>query len=159
MQHNQHQQIPIEDEDEESAEQAEEAQRLNDIFADMEKKQPDVLDETAKSIIERIATFLAVLFAVTALGNNFPPKYLVGNVQEKGLVIAILASYLLALFAAMWSLQPRNYSMYVFNRTRRKKEWEQLLRRKTRWTKIAGALFVLGTVALAFLVAFLILSL
>jgi uncharacterized membrane protein len=155
----QHQHIPIEDEEVETAEQAEEAQRLQDIFADMEKKQPDVLDDTAKSIIERIATFLAVLFAVTALGNNFPPKYLVGNFWDKALVIAILACYLVAMFLALWSLQPRNYSVYVFNRSRRQREWERLLRHKTTWTKAAGMLFVLGTVALALLVGLIILPL
>ena len=43
-------------------------------MTDLEKKQPDLLDEAGKSIIERIATFLAILFAVTALGSNFPPQ-------------------------------------------------------------------------------------
>lgn len=155
----QHQHIPIEDEEVETAEQAEEAQHLRDVFADMEKKQPDVLDETAKRIIERIATFLAVLFAVTALGNNFPPRYLVGHFWEKALVIAILACYLVAMFLALWSLQPRKYSVYLFNRSKRQKEWERLLRRKTAWTKAAGLLFVLGTVALALLIGLIILPL
>jgi len=63
----------------ESEQPSEEQKRLVTLFSDMEGKQPDFLDGEGKSIIERIATFLAILFAVTAFGGNFPPKYLVGN--------------------------------------------------------------------------------
>src|ERR1700681_2547242 len=101
---------PIYDGKIQTGDQQEKIKRLREVFADLEKKQPEVLDETAKSIIERVATFLAVLFAVTALGNSFPPKYLVGNPWEKGLVIGILICYLVAIGMAMWVLQPRSYS-------------------------------------------------
>lgn len=86
-----------------------------------EKKQPDFLDEAAKSIIERIATFLAILFAVIALGGTFPPKFLVHNTQNTALVIAILICYLVAMGMGMWSIQPRNYSLYQYNLTRQDK--------------------------------------
>src|SRR5437667_8318287 len=93
----QHQVPPLYEEETESQEQKEKKQRLKTLFADLESKQPDFLDEAGKSIIERIATFLAILFAVTALGGSFPPKYLVGNLLEKSLVMAILLCYLLAM--------------------------------------------------------------
>ena len=61
-------QIPIFDSEPETQEQVEEKQRLKSIFADMEKQQPAFLDEAGKSIIERVATFLAILFGAAA-GN------------------------------------------------------------------------------------------
>ncbi len=60
----------------ETQDQVEEKQRLKAIFADLEKNQPAFLDEAGKSIIERVATFLAILFGVTALAATFPPQYL-----------------------------------------------------------------------------------
>ena len=50
---------------------SEDDKRLVTLFADMRGKQLDFLDEAGKSVIERIATFLAVLFAVTALATTF----------------------------------------------------------------------------------------
>ena len=88
---------PLYEEETETEEQKEKKQRLKTLFADLESKQPDFLDEAGKSMIERIATFLAILFAVTALGSSFPPKYLVGNPRDNYLVIAILLCYLLAM--------------------------------------------------------------
>ena len=51
------QQIPIHD----SQEPSEEGKQLVTLFHEMENKQLDFLDESGKSIIERIATFLTVL--------------------------------------------------------------------------------------------------
>src|SRR5207249_1902555 len=96
----------------------EEQKRLVTLFSDMEGKQPDFLDGEGKSIIERIATFLAILFAVTAFGGNFPPKYLVGNTLAKVLVIAILAFYLVAMGVAILAIRPRSYNLYRNNVTR-----------------------------------------
>jgi hypothetical protein len=147
---NEEHQIPIIDEETETEEEKEKKQRLKDIFSDLEKKQPDFLDEAGKSIIERIATFLAILFAVTALGSTFPPKYLVGNPRETYLIIGILLCYLIAM--GMWSIQPRNYGLYQYNVTRQEKEWERLVARKKFWVCFAGILFGIGTVALAGLI-------
>lgn len=135
------------------AEQHAEMQRIREIFADLEKKQPDILDDTAKSVIERVATFLAILFGVIALGGTFPPAFLVGRPWAKVLVLGILVLYLLSLGAAMWALQPRNYSEYSYNLTRLSHEWKRLLGHKKRWTRAAGLLFALGTIALAALIA------
>lgn len=134
-------------------EQQAEIQRLREIFADLEKKQPDILDETAKSLIERVAAFLALLFGVIALGGTFPPRFLVGRPGVTLLILGILALYLLSLGAALWALQPRNYSAYRYNMTRLAKEWQRLLQQKRRWTRTASLLFALGTIALAVLIA------
>lgn len=131
-------------------------ERLQDIFADLEKKQPDILDDTAKSFIERVATFLAILFGVIALGGTFPPKFLAGHPWTAFLVIGILFAYLLSLGAALWALQPHNYNVYSYNITRLEQEWKRLLTHKKRWTRIAGILFVVGTVALTILIAIII---
>jgi hypothetical protein len=143
---------PLYEEATETQEQKEKKQRLRAIFADLESKQPDFLDEAGKSMIERIATFLAILFAVTALGGSFPPKYLVGNLLDKYLIIAILLCYLLAMGMAMWAIHPRNYSLYLYNMTRQEKEWQRLIRHKKFWVRFAGILFGIGTVALAGLI-------
>ncbi len=131
----------------------EEQKQLVALFAEMDSKQLDFLDEAGKSIIERIATFLAVLFAVTAFGVNFPPAYLKGNAWNKYLVIAILFCYLFAMFAGMLAIQPRRYNRYYHNVTRMKQERERLITWKRRMVRLAGLLFALGTVALAGLVA------
>jgi len=60
-------------------EPSEESKSIVALFSDMRGKQLDFLDATGKSLIERIATFLTVLFAVTALSGTFPPAYLKGN--------------------------------------------------------------------------------
>jgi hypothetical protein len=149
---NEEHQIHIYEEETETEEEKEKKQRLKDIFSDLEKKQPDFLDEAGKSIIERIATFLAILFAVIALGGTFPPKFLVHNTQNTVLVIAILFCYLIAMGMGMWAIQPRNYSLYQFNMTRQEKEWKRLIARKKFWVRFAGILFGIGTVALAGLI-------
>ena len=151
---NEERQIHIYEEETETEEEKENKQRLKDIFSDLEKKQPDFLDEAAKSIIERIATFLAILFAVIALGGTFPPKFLVHNTLNTALVIAILICYLVAMGMGMWAIQPRNYSLYQYNMTRQEKEWKRLIARKKFWVRFAGILFGLGTVALAVLIVF-----
>src|SRR5437588_296297 len=47
-----------------SQESSEEGKQLVTLFNDMESKQLDFLDKSGKSLIERIATFLIVLFGV-----------------------------------------------------------------------------------------------
>lgn len=148
----QQEQVPIYDAGIETAEQAEEKQRLKDSFAEMERNQPAFLDEAGKSIVERIATFLAILFAVTAFSGNFPPKYLVGNLWAKYLVIAIMLCYLIAMGMGIWTLQPRSYKLYPSDVTGMREEWQRMLARKQFWVRWAGILFTLGTVALAALI-------
>ena len=153
---NEQHQVPIYGAEPETAEEKEQRQRLQAIFADMESKQPDFLDEAGKSIIERIATFLAILFAVTAIGSNFPPKYLTVSPWEKYLVVAILVCYLVAMGMGMWAIQPRNYGLYQYNITRKEKEWKRIIARKKLWVRLAGILFAMGTVALAILIVLII---
>lgn len=98
----------------EGREPAQENKRLVALFDEMEGKQLEVIDEAGKSIIERISTLLAVLFAVTAFSNNFPPPYLKGNQTAKELVIATLLLYLLALGMGILATQPRKYQRYQY---------------------------------------------
>src|SRR6266566_5367228 len=150
MMNSQQQQEPIPIQD--SQEPSEEGNRLVALFTDMESKQLDFLDESGKSIIERIATFLAVLFGVTAFGSNFPPAYLKGNLLAKELVIITLIFYLAAMGSAIWAIQPRYYRRYTYNVSRLGKELEKITKHKMFWLRIAGILFALGSVALAVLI-------
>ena len=109
---NEQQQIPIYD----SQEPSEEGKQLVTLFNEMESKQLDFLDESGKSIIERIATFLA------------------------------------AMGAAIWAIQPRYYRRYMYNVSRLGKEFEKITRHKMFWLRVAGILFALGSVALAVLI-------
>src|SRR5712691_4138833 len=140
--------IPVQD----SQALSEEGKQLISIFSDMERKQLDFLDESGKSVIERIATFLTILFAVTAFSNNFPPAYLKNNLPAKVLVIVTLVFYLLALGSALWAIQPRYYRRYLYNVSRLGKELEKITSHKMRWLRASGILFALGTLALAALI-------
>lgn len=156
---NEQHQIPIYPEEVETEEEKAEKERLKAVFSEIESKQLDFLDEAGKSIVERIATFLAILFAVTAFGGNFPPKYLIGNTWGKSLVIAILACYLVAMGMGILAIQPRRYDLYRYNITRMKNEWEQIITHKKRLVQWAGIIFAIGTIALAGLIAYIILPL
>lgn len=141
-------QIPIQD----TKEPSEEGEQLVSLFTDMEVKQLDFLDAAGKSIIERVSALLAVLFAITAFDNTFPPAYLKGNLPAKVLVIVTLILYLLALGAGVVSIQPRSYRRYLHNVSRLGRELEKITQYKMRWVRVAGILFALGTVALAILI-------
>jgi formate hydrogenlyase subunit 4 len=145
---NEQQQIPML----ETREPTDEERRLVTLFTDLESKQLEFLDESGKSIIERIATFLAVLFGVTVLGNTFPPAYLVGNVLAKVLVVTTLAFYLLALSAGLWCVQPHSYKLYRHNLTGMREELDKIIDHKSCWLRRAGVLFAIGSVSLAALI-------
>ena len=131
---------------------SEESKQLVALFHDLESRQLDFLDEAAKSVVERVATFLAILFGVTAFGSTFPPPYLKDNTAAKTLVIVTLVLYLVALGAGMWAIQPRYYRGYIYNVSRMKKELEKITKRKMFWLRFAGILFAVGSVTLAALV-------
>jgi len=130
-------------------EPSEASQRIATIFDDMESKQLDNLNDAGKSLIERIATFLGVLFGLSILNNTFPPSFLKGNTPVKVLLIAALAGYLLAIGAALWATQVRFYHRYTYNATRSQAELAQMIRHKVTWLRLANLLFALGTVLLA----------
>jgi len=132
--------------------QSEESKRLVNVFADMESKQLDFLDTSGKNIIERIATFLTVLFGVTAFGTSFPPPYLRANLTAKLLVIITLIIYLAALGAGLWAIQPQRYKLYQANVSGMREELDKIIKHKMRWVRWAGTLFALGSVALAALI-------
>jgi hypothetical protein len=137
--------IPVYD----AREPSEASKRVNAMFDDMESKQLDNLNEAGKSLIERIATFLGVLFGLSILSNNFPPTYLKGNTPVKILLIAALAGYLLAIGAALWATLVCFYHRYTYNATRSQAELVTMIRRKVRWLWAANILFALGTILLA----------
>ena len=145
---NDQEQIAIQD----SQEPSEEGKQLVTLFTEMENKQLDFLDESGKSIVERIATFLAVLFGVTVLSNNFPPPYLKGNLSAKVLVIVTLVFYLAAMSTGIWAIQPRYYRRYTYNVSALGRELERITKHKMFWLLAAGILFALGSVALAALI-------
>jgi len=142
------QQIPMYD----AQEPSEESKQLVALFHDLESRQLDFLDAAAKSIIERVATFLAIVFGVTAFGSAFPPPYLKDNAVAKAFVIVALVLYLAALGAGMWAIQPRYYQRYIYNVSMLAKELEKITKRKLFWLRFAGVLFALGSMALAALV-------
>src|SRR5947209_9364091 len=125
------------------------SQRINATFDELETKQLDTLDESGKSIIERIATFLGVLFGISILSNNFPPPYLKGNSSAKVMVIVTLACFLLAVGAGIWATQVRYYTRYTHNITRSGLELERIIRHKVIWLRVANLLFALGVIGLA----------
>ena len=133
-----------------------EQKQLVTLFSEMEGKQLDFLDQAGKSLIERIAALLAVLFAVIAFGSNFPPKYLVGNAWAKAMVFVVLGFYLLAMGLGLLGIQPRSYNLYRENVTRMRRELDRILTWKKSCIWLAGLMFALGTVALAALIVLII---
>jgi hypothetical protein len=137
---------------------SEEGKQLVQIFTNMQGKQLEFLDEAGKSMIERIATFLAILFAITAFSNNFPPAYLKGNVPAKIIVIITLILYLLAMAAALLTIQPRMYDIPRYNVTEMGNRLKNITAYKMRHLRLAGILFALGSIALAILIIVIILE-
>lgn len=145
-------QLPIYDGELQTQEQREAHQRLRTLFADLEAKQLDFLDEAGKSVIERVATLLAILFAVTAFSGTFPPPYLKGHPLDKVLIIAAFVCYLVAMGMAVYAIQPRVYHWRRYSPQEMAAMLQQMLTRKRRWVRLAGLLFTIGTIILAVLV-------
>jgi hypothetical protein len=153
---NEQHQPPIIESEPETQDEIEEKQRLKAAFADMEKNQLALLDDAGKSVIERVATFLAILFGVTAFGSSFPPAYLKNNPVNKYLIILILLCYLIAMALGMFAIQPRSYTWHRYQAKEMAKTWQDILAYKKRLVQWAGMLFALGTVLLAVLIVSLI---
>jgi hypothetical protein len=150
--------IPIFDSEPETQEQIEETQRLQAAFAEMEKQQPTFLDAAGKSIIERVATFLAILFGVTAFGSSFPPPYLKTNAWNTSLVIATLLCYLAALALGMLAIRPRSYTWHRYQAATMAQTLKKIIAYKQRLVQWAGVLFAIGTLILAVLIVSIIWS-
>ena len=131
---------------------SEDDKRLVTLFADMRGKQLDFLDEAGKSVIKRIATFLAVLFAVTAFSNNFPPPYLKGNIPAKVAVICTLIFFLASLYSAILVIRPFPYTHMRNDLDEMRKALREMTAHKSRWLKWANILFTLGSIMLGALI-------
>lgn len=95
---------------------------------------------------------------VTAFGDKFPPPYLAGNNPAKALALATLAFYLAAMLTGVRALRPRRYPRYPYNLTRMRAVLDEIITYKSRWVKVAGSLFVLGSLTLALLISAIIFS-
>lgn len=129
-----------------------EAQEVADLFLDMERKQFDFLREAGKSLIERISTFLAILLGASVLSNNFPPTYLKGDLLARVSIVVALGCYLLAMGAAMWSIQPRFYRRYLYNMGALARVRDAMIKQSMLSLRIASVLFLLGSISLALLI-------
>ena len=142
----------------EGAPPTDEQKRLLALFDEMEKKQVDFLDQAGKRIVELTTGLLGVLFAVAAFGDKFPPPYLQGNDVAKGLTLATLAFYLGAMIMGVRAIRPRDYKRYRHNLTEMRNVLDDIIGYKSRWLKVAGVLFVLGSLTLALLIASIVLA-
>jgi hypothetical protein len=135
-----------------------EEERLVELFAEIESKQLEFLDQAAKRIIELVTALLGILFAVIAFGNDFPPPYLADNLGVKLLSGASLVCYLGALLVALWTVQPRTYKHYRHNLTEMREELHTMIDDKARPLRVAGILFGLGSVLLTVLIGLIIVT-
>lgn len=129
-----------------------EEERLVDLFAEIESKQLEFLDEAAKRIIELVTALLGLLFAVMAFGGEFPPPYLAGNPFARFVSGAALVCYLGALLVALWAVQPRSYRHDRHNLTEMRAELQQMIAHKARPLRVAGVLFGLASLLLVVLI-------
>jgi len=134
----------------------EDDKRLVALFDKLEEGQLDFLDQAGKRVIELSTGMLAVLFGVTAFGNDFPPPYLVGNSPAKWLVLTTLACYIVALLAGVIAVQPKRYTRSHHGLTRLRHELEKMLDYKTRWFRIGVSVFFAGSLALTTLIVMII---
>lgn len=111
----------------------------------MEKNQLPFLDEAGKSVIERVATFLAILFGVTACGSGFPSAYLKSNPSNKYLMIAILLYYLVAMAMGILAIQPHSYTWHRYQAKEMAETLKGIITYKKRLVQWAGILFAIGS--------------
>ena len=130
---------------------------LIDAFTKMEIDQVDLLDTTAKRIIELVSAFLSLFFLVAAFGDKFPPTYLVGS-GVKLLSVVSLAVFICSMLFAVLSLQPRNYKRFKSNVSEMKNEFDRIVGYKAFTVRCAAILFFLGSASFAGLTAYLIVS-
>ncbi len=130
-------------------EPSEESKSIVALFSDMRGKQLDFLDATGKSLIERIATFLTVLFAVTALSGTFPPAYLKGNTTAKVFIVLTLILFMASLFSAIRAIRPFPYNYNSQNITSMREALQKMIHRKSSWLNWASWLFVAGSITLS----------
>ena len=131
---------------------SDEDKRLLATLDDIEAKQPELLDQAGKRVIELATGLQAVFLAIAAFGDKFPPAYVKGNPLVQALVIAVLALYWLAILSAAWAMQPRRYKRYEYNLTRMRGEFDKIIAHKSRWVTVAGVFFVLASLALVALI-------
>lgn len=129
-----------------------EAEEIAAFFLDLERKQIDFLNEAGKSLIERTATFLAILLGASVLSNNFPPAYLQGDQIARWATLLALGCYLCAVGVAMWGIQPRFYRRYLSNMSALERVRDTMLKRKMHFLRLASIGFFLGTLCLAVLI-------
>ena len=135
-----------------------EDERLLALFDKMEEGQLDFLDEAGKRVIELSSAMLAILFAVTAFGKDFPPPYLAGSPCTQALAVAALVFYVLALLAGVVAVQPRRYGRSHYNLSDMRRQLDRIIAYKLRWFRVGLALFFAGSLALAILVGSIVLS-
>ena len=132
--------------------------RLAALMQEMEKNQVDFLDAAGKRIVELTTTLLGVLFAVVALGKDFPPPYLKGNTAGQILALLTLFFYLAAMYLGMRTMQPRSYRLYRQNLSGMREELDIIIAYKSRSLKLGGVVFWLASLMLGLLIAVVILS-
>ncbi len=128
------------------------------LFQKIEADQLDLLDAAGKRIIELTTALLGTLFAVVALGKDFPPPYLKGNAALQLLLVLTLAGYLLAMLMGMRTLQPRDYKLYRTNLSGMREELDKIIANKSGSLRAAGVAFWLASLLLALTIAVIVLS-
>jgi hypothetical protein len=128
------------------------------IFEKIEENQLELLDQSGKRIVELTGVLLGVLLGATSFGDKFPPAYLSNSGGVKFAVVVILAAYILAMVFGMLTASPRNYKRYRNNLTEMENVFNQIVEHKVRMLRIAGLFFLVGSIALAVLLAILVLQ-
>jgi hypothetical protein len=132
---------------------AAEDKRLLALLDRLEEGQIEFLDQAAKRIIELSSAMLAILFAVMAFGKDFPPSYLKADPVARGLALAALLIFVLALLAGVIAVQPQRYAPYRYDLADLRRAWEGMIDFKLRWFRVSSFLFFAGALALAALAA------
>lgn len=129
-----------------------EEERLVAIFAEIESKQLELLDQSAKRIIELVTALLGIVVAVSSFSDNFPPPYLANNFLARYMGVTALSCYIGALLTAMWTMQPGNYRNYRYNLSGMREVLDKIIKTKSFRLRLSGILFGLGAMALGVMI-------
>lgn len=125
---------------------------LRDYFIQTQFGQIELLDQSAKRIIELIGIMLSILFGITAFGSDFPPPYLSANPIARLLVVFIVVFYLFAMLVSMLAINPRRFTFGETNLSDKKKVFDDIVQYKSRRVFWGGAMFLAGSTLLGLLI-------
>ena len=111
------------------------------------------IEEAARQIIQLVTVLYTVVFGILAFASDPVPAYL-ARASVRGIGLATVICYLVALLAALTIVVPRGYQYAKASQTQRKQVYDSLLRRKS--FALTAAVWAFGVASFAFALLFVV---